>query len=559
MTDVEKLVDTHLPLLDRARHAIKERTYWSAFAESPSPRIWGEEAPAAGKAAFEASLGKPFPLATPGARGTIAPERSPYGLALDIGYPHLRADAVDELLAAAQSGMAAWRTAGHAQRAAVCIEILQRLNQRSFELAHAVMHTTGQGFVMAFQAGCAHAFDRALEALAYSYEAMSSVPHLVEWEKPRGRGEPQRLTKVFTIVPRGVSLVVGCVTFPTWNSYPGFFASLATGNPVVVKPHPHAVLPLALTVATARDTLEEFGFDPNLVTLAVEADGEQLASTLATHPAVRIIDFTGSTAYGEWLETNARQAVVFTEKAGVNCVVVDSTGDLDGTVANLAQSLALYSGQMCTTPQTILIPRGGIQTDRGPVSVDDVIGALGKALDDLLSEPARAAALLGAIVDDRVVQRMEAAAGRASTVIASRVVHNGESAGAQMRTPLVLRVDADREEIYGTECFGPVAFVVETHDTAHSLAIWRTLTQHHGAITGSVYSTSDDVLAAAEEIALDTGISISTNLTSDVLVNQSAAFSDFHATGANPAANASLTDLAFVVPRFRVVESRRPA
>jgi hypothetical protein len=47
-------------------------------------------------------------------------------------------------------------------------------------------------------------------------------------------------------------------------------------------------------------------------------------------------------------------------------------------------------------------------------------------------------------------------------------------------------------------------------------------------------------------------------LTGAVFVNQSAAFSDFHATAANPAANASLTDVAFVASRFHVVQSRRP-
>jgi hypothetical protein len=44
-----------------------------------------------------------------------------------------------------------------------------------------------------------------------------------------------------------------------------------------------------------------------------------------------------------------------------------------------------------------------------------------------------------------------------------------------------------------------------------------------------------------------------------VFVNQSAAFSDFHGTGANPAANAALTDSAFVAGRFRVVQNRRHA
>ena len=104
-------------------------------------------------------------------------------------------------------------------------------------------------------------------------------------------------------MPRGIALVIGCNTFPTWNGYPGLFASLATGNPVLVKPHPRAVLPLALTVQVAREVLAEAGFDPTWSRLAVERPGEGLAKTLAVRPEIRIIDYTGSTAFGDWLET----------------------------------------------------------------------------------------------------------------------------------------------------------------------------------------------------------------------------------------------------------------
>ena len=58
------------------------------------------------------------------------------------------------------------------------------------------------------------------------------------------------------------------------------------------------------------------------------------------------------------------------------------------------------------------------------------------------------------------------------------------------------------------------------------------------------------------DVAEDAGVALSINLTGGVFVNQSAAFSDFHGTGANPAANASLTDAAFVASRFRVVQHR---
>ncbi len=58
----------------------------------------------------------------------------------------------------------------------VCLEILDRLHKHIFELANAVQFTSGQAFVMAFQAGGAHALDRALEALAYAYAEMTRHP-----------------------------------------------------------------------------------------------------------------------------------------------------------------------------------------------------------------------------------------------------------------------------------------------------------------------------------------------------------------------------------------------
>ena len=85
----------------------------------------------------------------------------------------------------------------------------------------------------------------------------------------------------------------------------------------------------------------------------------------------------------------------------------------------------------------------------------------------------------------------------------------------------------------------------------------RDTVREHGAITAAVYSTDEKVLEATEEAALDAGVALSGNLTETVYVNQSAAFSDFHATGANPAANSALTDAAYVASRFRIVQSRR--
>jgi len=549
---------THRETLDRALTAIRERTYWSAYPENL--KAYGEEASpgtqsaAEGKAAFDGYLGSPFPLGQDGADGTVEGERSPYGIDLGTSYPHV---AADELMARATAAMPPWRAAGPDTRAELCLEMLHRINARSHEMAQAVMHTSGQAYAMAFQAGGPHAQDRALEAIAYAYAEMTRHAPQATWEKPQGKRPPQRMSKTFTVVPRGVALVIGCNTFPTWNSYPGLFASLVTGNAVVVKPHPRAVLPLAITVAVARDVLRENGFDPDLVQLAAEQPGEGLAKTLALRPEVKVVDYTGSTGFGTWLERNAHQAAVFTEKAGVNTVVIDSTDDYQGMLANLAFSLSLYSGQMCTTPQNLLVPREGITADGTHRSVDELAADLAAAVDGLLGDDARATALLGAVVNDGVLERLDQAPSYGEVVLPSRAVSHPDFPDAVVRTPTVVRVDVADTATYLQECFGPVSFLVTTGSTDESVELLRSTVAEHGAITAAVYSTDEKVLEAAEEAALDSGVALSENLTETVYVNQSAAFSDFHATGANPAANSSLTDAAYVASRFRVVQSRR--
>jgi phenylacetic acid degradation protein paaN len=550
-----ELYTKHADTLQRALTAIAERGYWSAFPESPSPRVYGESAAPAGEAAFREYLGRDFPIDQPGVDGHVATESSPFGVPLGVRYPHSPADA---LIAAARAALPAWRDAGPATRAGVCLEILARLHEHIFELANAVQFTTGQAFVMAFQAGGAHALDRALEALAYAYAEQTRHPSQARWEKPAGKGEPLRLTKTFHVVPRGVALVIGCNTFPTWNSYPGLFASLATGNPVVVKPHPRAVLPLAVTVRYAREVLAEAGFDPNLVQLAAEAPDEKLASTLAVRPEVKVIDFTGSTQYGDWLEDHARQAHVYTEKAGVNTVIVDSTDDFAGMCRNLAFSLTLYSGQMCTTPQNVLIPSTGIETSDGHRSFEEVTRGIADAVAKLTSDDARAVEITGAIVNDGVSPRIEAAKAHGEVLLDSGTLTHPSFPDAVVRTPLLLTTDRTASALEG-EWFGPITFLVATDSTVDSVALFRRIVGAKGGLTASVYSTSPAVLDEVEQAALDVGVHLSANLTGGVFVNQSAAFSDFHASGANPAANAALTDGAYVASRFRVVQSRRPA
>jgi len=549
------LFEKHRSTLDQALAAIRTRTYWSAYPETPSGKIYGETAKDDGQRAFDARLNNPFTIDQPATNGRVGAEASPYGPALGITYPKIDLGA---LLPAMRSAMKPWAHADVEARVGVCMEILHRLNKRSFEISFAVMHTTGQGWMMAFQAGGPHAQDRGLEAVAYAYEEMSRTPRSATWVKRVGKEETVTLQKSFRIVPRGVAAVIGCSTFPTWNSYPAIFASLATGNAVIVKPHPGAILPLAITVEVAREVLRENGFDPNVITLAADSADAPITKDLVSNPAVKIIDYTGSSAFGDWIEHNVKHAAVFTEKAGVNSIIIDSVESLKPVTGNLAFSLSLYSGQMCTTPQNIFIPRNGIDTGEGHKSFDEVGSAIVKAIDWLLGDARRGAEILGAIQNPATAKRIDdakqlAAAGvlRDSTPVANEAFPQ-----ARVRSPLVLRVDSSKYDVISKEWFGPIVFIVETKDTTESIALASRIAREKGAITCAVYSTNPEVIEQAEDAAADAGVPLSCNLTGSIWVNQSAAFSDYHVSGANPSGNATLCDSAFVASRFRVVQSR---
>jgi phenylacetic acid degradation protein paaN len=539
------LFEKHRALLDQAQAAIARRTHWSPYAENP--RAYGETALDDGAMAFEAYRDAQFYLDQPGVQGRGGEEFSPYGLPLNVSYPRCAPDA---LIGAARAAMLPWVRAGIEARSGVCLEILARLNAGSAEMAHALMHTTGQSLGFAFLTGGPQAQSRGLEALAWAHREMTHVPEQAEWQ----RSEHQRLEKRFMVAPLGVALIIGSATQPTWNAYPALFASLATGNPVVVKPHPTAVLPLAIAVAVARQVLKEAGFDANLVTLLVGDPDGPVARDVALKPDIRLIDYAGAPDFGNWLRDAARQARLFVETGGVNCVLVDSTYDYKALLKNLVLSLCLDSGQLRASPRTIFVSREGVQTPEGLIEAAQFGRDLAFALGKFVEEPARAVEVLGAIQSPATMARIDAASelGEASAEVLrfSMPLAHPKWPEARVRTPLLLLATADQRDIYMEERFGPIATVVITATSAESLALAETTMREKGALNFLVHSTHPHVRQLAEDVALRVGVALSFDLTGAALVNQPSGFADFHASGANPAASCGMIDAAFVANRF---------
>lgn len=555
------LVERHASTLAAAIDAVETRRNWSPFKDSPSSRFHAPGKPEEGKAAFEKLLGCRFDLDQPGVSGKVGAEVSPF-TRQPLGITYLLCDPL-VLIEAAQGAMPGWRKTTPDARIALCMEMAMRLYDRNFEMAHAVMHVAGQSYTQAFSGSGPNALDRGIEALAYAAKAMRDVPANARWERTFGH-EDVLLEKTYSLVPRGVGLVICCASFPTWNAYPAMFASLATGNPVIVKPHPIAILPMAIVVQECRRVLEEFGFDPNLVTLATDTLEQPIAQSFIDHPAVQIVDFTGSPRFGGHLEGYVTGKLLFTETAGINSVVLESCEDLGEAARAIARATCLFSAQMCTSPQNVYVPKGGIATQDGPVSFEAVAAALVAAIDDIAHSPSLAAGVMGAIQAEpscEIVRQLEAKARQypEARILRDPVPYaHPEFPDARTMTPLVVALPADNAGLYAQEHFGPVLFIIEADDGDAAVAEATQLASQHGAISSYLYSNSEEFIGSSLDAYALAGMNLSINMYGAMWANFAAAYSDYHVTGLNPAGNACLTDMAFVAGRFRIVQRRVP-
>lgn len=549
------LFEKHNKTLSRALDEIKNRGFWSPYFEIPSSKVYGEGTKETANESFKAQLNNKFEIKGLESDKYIGKEISPYGFDLGITYPSIKAD---KLVEDSKIAMKQWKNVSLDERTGICLEMLDRINKKSFEIANAVMHTTGQPYMMAFQAGGPHAQDRGLEALTYAYKQLKDIPTEARFEKPMGSNPSIIVNKKIKVQPKGISLIITCSTFPTWNSYSALFASLVAGNSVIYKPHRNGILPIAITVKIVREVLEENGIDANLVTMILSDDRAETQG-LVKNKNVKIIDFTGSTAFGDWLEDNAPQANVYTEKAGVNCLLIDNFDDLKGMSRNMSMALSLYSSQMCTAPQNIFIPKDGIVSNREKISFDKVAKTICGAVEKLLSVDERATEILGAIQNSDICKRVDEAGKLGEILLPSKTIKHPIFENATIKTPVIIKVSAKDKDLYHNEHFGPVILLIETESREDTLSVWQETIELHGAITAGVYSSDEDYLEKVEEIALDEKVNLSVNLTGHVLMNHSAAFTDFHATGDNKAANCALANDNFVSGRYSVVTIKRDA
>ncbi len=543
--------EKHENLIAESIEALKTRNYFTVYPEIP--KLYGEEGDSMARAFISSAMNNDFnELLQENSKGYVGEEISPYlQVGIGIKYPTCENEVY---INNAKLSIKEWENVDVKTRAGILIESLEGIKRRFFDIAYATMHTTGQSYMMSFQASGPHSNDRALEAIIMGYLELTKHVTEVDWIKPMGKFN-LKIHKTWRAVPKGISLVIGCSTFPIWNTVPGLYASLITGNPVIVKPHPKAILPIAIVVAEIQKTLKQAGINPLLVQLATDTPDQPITKALAESKEVKLIDYTGGSEFGNYVESLGK--TVFTEKAGVNSIILDSVSDLNPVMQNIAFSASLYTGQMCTAPQNIFISKDGIKAGEGTMSFDDVVKTLCDSITGLVDNPKAGAPTLGAVQSEQTynrVQQVDQFGGK--VLLASKAIKNEEFPDARIATPTVVELSRDQVSVYSNECFGPILFVIKTDSVEDSIELAKNLAEAKGAITCGAYTTDKliEEKIATEMNAVFTPVSF--NFTGAAFINSHAAFSDYHVTGGNLAGNASFTNTEFVAKRFVWVGNR---
>jgi len=260
--------------------------------------------------------------------------------------------------------------------------------------------------------------------------------------------------------PAGVVLGMAPWNAPVILATRAVAVPLACGNTVVLKgselcPRTHGLIIAALQEAGLPEGVVNF------VTNAPE-DAAEVVAAMVGHPAVRRVNFTGSTHVGRIIAKlcaeHLKPAVL--ELGGKAPALVLDDADLDAAVAGIAFGAFANSGQICMSTERIVVDM--------QIADDFVARLAAKATSLPLGDPRKGPVVLGSVVDMKAVERCNALIDDALAKGAT-LVCGGKSETTLFPATLLDRV-TPAMRIYGEESFGPVKAIVRVDGEEAAIA-----------------------------------------------------------------------------------------
>jgi acyl-CoA reductase-like NAD-dependent aldehyde dehydrogenase len=388
-----------------------------------------------------------------------------------------REDAARAIEAAA-AAFQEWSQTPPAVRQGLFLEAADILESRRDEIVSLLARETGCtfGFGM-FQMGFTPGLLRQAAGAAYT---------------PVGEVIPSDMPGAFAMGIRQPVGVVGAIA--PWNaalilSLRSITAPIAYGNTVVLKPSELSPFTGGLVWG---EIFAEAGFPAGVLNIVTHAPGEAgpIADELVENPAVRRINFTGSTQTGRKLAEAAGRNLkrVVLELGGYNPLIVLDDADVDYAVDAATFGSFLHQGQICMSARKILVERSIAHT-----FVPKLVAKTGTLK---LGDPNEHDTIIGPLITEAAVETVKA---RVDDAVAkgAKVLVGGEAVGSCYQATLITDVPDD-SDFARIETFGPVA-AIEIVDDADA-AVERANATGYGLSAGIITTDPDRGFRLAQRI-----------------------------------------------------------
>jgi acyl-CoA reductase-like NAD-dependent aldehyde dehydrogenase len=383
---------------------------------------------------------------------------------------------------AAAAAAPAWGQSPPAVRQGVFLEAAAVLESRRDDVVSLLARETGAtfGFGM-FQMQFVAGLFRQTAALAYA---------------PLGEVIPSD-TGAFAMGLRRPVGVVGAIA--PWNaalilSARSIAAPIALGNTVVLKPSEWSPVVGGLLWG---EVFAEAGLPAGVLNVVTHAPGEagEVGDELVRHPAVRRINFTGSTNVGRQIAEAAGRNLkrVVLELGGYNPLIVLADADLEYAVNATAFGAYLHQGQICMSARKVIVERG---------IADEFTKRLAEKTQGLKAgDPKEHDTIIGPLINEDAFTMVK---GRVDDAVkkGAKVLAGAEDAGSNVYKATLLADVPEDSELAQKETFGPV-LAVEVVDDADE-AVDRANATTYGLSAGIMTGDSDRGLALASR--LESGI-----------------------------------------------------
>ncbi len=356
---------------------------------------------------------------------------------------------VAKVAAAAQRAFESWSETGPGQRRALLLKAADLMESRVAEFTRLMQEETGAtapwaGFNVQLAAGMLR------EAAALTTQITGEV---IPSDKPG-------ILSLAVRQPAGVVLGIAPWNAPVILGTRAIAAPLACGNTVILRsseacPGTHHLI---------GQTLNDAGLPKGVVNVIsnAPADAPGIVEALIAHPAVRRVNFTGSTRVGRIIAKLAAEHLkpVLLELGGKAPFLVLDDADLDQAVDAAAFGAFLNQGQICMSTERFIVDQS---------VADAFVAKLAAKACRLPAGDPRGHVVLGSLIDLAAAEKMDALIADA-VAKGGVVVAGGKRTGSVVEATVLDRVTPEMR-IYTEESFGPVKSVIRVAGTDEAVRV----------------------------------------------------------------------------------------